>query len=125
MPGGELELSDSPLFVNIKSIDERNEDMKFIKKPSIDLYPGVRVDEHTDLEYNSDNVTQTVKDLVLHTVTIVSGDGYKSTLDTTIQLQPGDILIFEDEGRGYIKPLEGFVTVEEAIADLEVIKELR
>jgi hypothetical protein len=125
MPGGELEQSDSPLFVNIESIDERNEDMKFIKKPSIDLYPGIRVDEHTDIEYNGENVKQTIKDLVLHTVATVSGEGYKSTLDTTIQLQPGDILIFEDEGRGYIKPLEGFVTVDEAIADLEVIKEMR
>lgn len=99
--------------------------MKFIRKPSIDLYPGIRVDEHTDLEYNCDGVHQTIKDLVLHTVAHVCGEGYKSILDTTIQLQPGDILIFEDEGRGYIKPLEGFVTVDEAIADLEVIKEMR
>ena len=119
-----MEQSDSPLFVNIKSIDERNEDMKFIRKPSIDLYPGIRVDKHTDLEYNGECVRQTVKDLVLHTVATVHGEGYKSILDTTIQLQPGDILIFEDEGRGYIKPLEGFVTVDEAIKELEIIKEM-
>ena len=98
--------------------------MKFIRKPSIDLYSGIRVDEHTDIEYNGENVRQTIKDLVLHTVATVSGEGYKSILDTTIQLQSGDILIYEDEGRGYIKPLEGFVTVEEAIADLDVIKDL-
>jgi hypothetical protein len=55
----------------------------------------------------------------------VSGEGYKSILDTTVELQDGDILIFENEGRGYIKPVEPFVTVEEAIADLEVIKEMR
>ena len=97
--------------------------MKFIRKPSIDLYPGIRVDEHTDLEYNNETVKQTVKELVLHTVATVSGDGYKSTVDNTVQLQSGDILIF-DEDRGYIKTVESFVTVEDAIKDLEVIKDL-
>jgi hypothetical protein len=110
--------------VNIESIDERNEEMKFIRKPSIDLYPGIRVDENTDLEYNGENVKQTIKDLVLHTVATISGEGYKSVLDTTVELQSGDILIFEDEGRGYIKPVEAFVTVAEAIEDLEVINDM-
>jgi hypothetical protein len=96
----------------------------FIRKPSIDLYPGVRVGKDTDLEYKGENVHQTVKDLVLHTVTTVKGDGYTSVCDTTIQLQEGDVLIFEDEGRGYIKPVESFVAVEEAIADLTNIKDL-
>lgn len=97
--------------------------MKFIRKPSIDLYPGIRVEEHTDIEFNGENVKQTIKDLVLHTVTTISGDGFKSILDTTVQLQTGDILIF-DEDRGYIKPVESFTTVNEAIEDLEVIKDL-
>ena len=87
----------------------------FIKKPSIDLYPGIRVTKETELEYKNENVKQTVKDLVLHSVTKVKGDGFKSKYDTTIDLEDGDILIFEDEGRGYIKPVEGFVTIEEAI----------
>lgn len=99
--------------------------MKFIKRPSIDLYPGVRVDKHTDLEYNGEKVHQTIKDLVLHSVTTISGDGFKSVLETTVELQEGDILIFEAEGRGYIKPVEAFTTVSEAIEDLEIIKELR
>ena len=98
--------------------------MNFIRKPSIDLYPGIRVDKDTVLEYKNENVTQTVKNLVLHSVTKIKGDGFKSKYDTTIELQEGDILIFEDEGRGYIKPVEAFVAVEEAIADLENIKDL-
>ena len=96
----------------------------FIRKPSIDLYPGVRVTKDTVLKYKNENVTQTVKDLVLHSVLQVKGEGYKSVQDTTIELKEGDILIFEDEGRGYIKPVEGFVTVQEAIEDLTNIKEL-
>ena len=96
----------------------------FIRKPSIDLYPGIRVDKDTVLEYKNENVVQTVKNLVLHSVTKIKGDGFKSKHDTTIKLKEGDVLIFEDEGRGYIKPVEDFVTIEEAIEDLTNIKDL-
>lgn len=98
--------------------------MNFIRKPSIDLYPGIRVDKETVLEYKNENVVQTVKNLVFHSVTKVKGEGYKSKYDTTIYLKEGDILIFEEEGRGYIKPVEEFVTIEEAIDDLTNIKDL-
>ena len=96
----------------------------FIMRPSIDLYPGIRVDKNTYLEYKNENVKQTVKDLVFHSVTKVKGDGFRSKYDTTIQLQEGDILIFEEEGRGYIKPVERFVAIEEAIEELTNIKDL-
>ncbi len=98
--------------------------MNFIKRPSIDLYPGIRVTKETELDYKNENVKQNIKNLTLHSVTKVKGDGFKGKYETTIQLEDGDILIFEDEGRGYIKPVEGFVTIEEAIADLENIKDL-
>lgn len=96
----------------------------FIKKPSIDLYPGVRVDKDTELEYENEKVKQSLKDLELCTVTRLSGEGYVSVCKTTIQLNEGDILIFEDNGRGYIKPVEDFVSIEEAIEDLENIKDI-
>jgi hypothetical protein len=76
------------------------------------------------LEFENDNVKQTIKDLVLHSVAEVTGEGYKSKYDTTIQLEEGDVLLFEAEGRGYIKPVEGFVTIAEAIEDLTNIKDL-
>lgn len=98
--------------------------MNFIRKPSIDLYPGIRVDKDTVLEYKNENVKQTVKGLVFRSVTKVKGENYTSKYDTTIQLQEGDILIFEEAGRGYIKPVEQFVTIEEAISDFENIKDL-
>ena len=96
--------------------------MNFVMKPSIDLYPGIRVDKDTKLEYKTENVEQTVENLKFHSVTKIKGDGYESVYDTTIELQEGDILIFEDGGRGYIKPVEQLVTIEEAIEDLENIK---
>lgn len=96
----------------------------FIRKPSVDMYPGIRVDKDTVLEYKNENVVQTVKNLVFHSVTKVKGEGFRSKYDTTIKLKEGDILVFEEEGRGYIKPVEDFVTVEEAISELENIKDL-
>lgn len=98
--------------------------MNFIRKPSIDLYPGIRVTKDTEFEYNNENVNQTLKDLVFHSVTKVKGDGFESQYDTIIYLNEGDILVFEEEGRGYIKPVEDFYTIAEAIEDLENIKDL-
>jgi hypothetical protein len=94
----------------------------FIRKPSIDLYSGVRVDKDTVLEYKNENVEQTLKDLLFHSVTKVKGESFESVYDTTIQLKEGDVLVFEAEGRGYIKPVEDFVPIAEAIEDLTNIK---
>ena len=96
---------------------------KFIYKPSIDMLAGIRVTKDTTLEYKNEHVTQTLKDLVFDSTTVVKGDGYTSTYHTVINLNEGDVLIFEEEGRGYVKPVEQFVTVEEAIKELEFIKE--
>lgn len=97
---------------------------KFIYKPSIDMYVGIVVDKETTLEYKNENVEQTLKDLVFKSITIVKGDNFTSEYHTVINLNEGDILIFEEEGRGYIKPVENFVTVKEAIEELENIKDL-
>ena len=98
--------------------------MNFIRKPSLDLYPGIVVTKDTVLEYKNENVKQTVKDLVFHSVTKVKGEVYRSKYDTVIKLEEGDVLIFEEEGRGYIKPVEPFVTIEEAVSDLTNIMSL-
>lgn len=97
---------------------------KFIRKPDIDMLAGITVDKDTVLEYKNDNVEQTLKDLVFHSITTVKGDNFTSTYDTTINLKDGDVLIFEEEGRGYVKPVEEFMTVKQAIEELENIKDL-
>ena len=94
----------------------------FIRKPSIDLYPGIRVTKDTVLEYVNENVQQKVEDMTLSSVTWVRGEGYDSMYKTTIKLKEGDILIFEETGRGYIKPVEEFVTIAEAVDDLKNIE---
>ena len=96
----------------------------FIQKPDISLHPGIVVDKGTVFEYKNDHVEQTLKELVLHSITKVRGENFESVYDTTIQLQEGDVLIYEEEGRGYIKPVEAFVTISEAIEELTNIKDL-
>lgn len=96
----------------------------FIRKPIIDLLAGVRVDKDTKLEYSNENVQQSLENLVFHSITKVKGDCFESVYDTTIQLKEGDILVFEEEGRGYIKPVEEVVTIAEAIEELTNIKDL-
>ena len=96
----------------------------FIRKPMIDLLAGIRVDKDTKLEYSNENVQQSLENLVFHSITKVKGDCFESVYDTTIQLKEGDILAFEAEGRGYIKPVEEVVTIAEAIEELTNIKDL-
>ena len=96
----------------------------FIRKPSIDLFPGIRVEKDTVFEYKNENVEQKLENLVFHSVTKVKGEDFESVYDTTIHLKEGDVLVFEEEGRGYIKPVEAFVTVSEAIEDLTNIKDM-
>ena len=96
---------------------------KFIEQPSLDMYTGIVVHKDTKLNYKNDNVEQTLENLVLHSITKVNGDNYKSTYDTTIILNDGDVLIFEEEKRGYIVPVNKFVKVEDAIKELKCIKE--
>ena len=96
----------------------------FIRKPSMDLYPGVRVDKDTVLEYKNENVEQRLENLVFCSKTKVTGEGFESTYDTTIWLKEGDVLVFEEEGRGYIKPVDSFVTIQEAIEDYENIRDV-
>lgn len=97
---------------------------KFLHSPNLDMYVGVKVTKETELEFENENVKQSLKDLILHSVTTIEKDNYKSTYDTTIKLEEGDVLIFEEDGRGYIKPVERFVTIEEAIEDYTNIKDL-
>lgn len=94
----------------------------FIRKPSIDLFSGIRVDKDTVFTYENENVKQKLEGLVFRSVTKIKGEGFKSKYDTTIYLNEGDVLVFEEEGRGYIKPVEEFVTIAEAVEDLNNIK---
>ena len=95
---------------------------EFIQNPDIQKYLGIIVDKDTKIDYKNDNVEQTIENLVMKSKTKVSSEEVESIYDTTIKLHEGDVLIFENEGRGYIKPVENFVTIDEAIETLNNIK---
>ena len=95
----------------------------YIQCPDIQKYPGIKVDKDTKLDYKNDFVEQTVEDLKLKSKTTIITDDFESICDTTIKLQEGDVLILEDEKRGYIKPVEKMVSIEEAIETLNNIKD--
>ena len=100
------------------------EHIRFIKKPSLAMYPGIVVDKDTVLEFSTDRVTQKLENLTFHSVTKVQGEGYEGTYDTTIVLQEGDILIYNGEEHGYVKPVETFVRIGEAIQEMSYIQDL-
>jgi len=95
---------------------------KYICKPDITLYPGLKVEKNTEIEFKNDNVVQSIKDLVLKSKTTIKGDNFKSVYNTEIKLNEGDVLIFEEEGRGYVKPVEEFMTVDDVINELNCLK---
>lgn len=100
------------------------EKIKVIRKPDITLYPAIVVNKDTVFEFENDNVKQTLKNLKFHSVTNVEGECFKSKYITDINLQEGDILVYEAKDRGYIKPVEEMLEVKEAIEELECIREV-
>jgi hypothetical protein len=116
----------SPLFVNVGELTlTKGKEVKpmklFMLRPDISLYPGIRVDKDTKLEHHTENVDQSLENLVFHSVQRVKGDTYESTWETTVQLKEGDILIFDD-GK-YVKPVESFVSIQEALEDIHSMED--
>ena len=97
---------------------------RVILKPDVSMFPAIKVTKDTVLDFCNKNVEQTLKNLVLRTVATKKGDNFESTNYTTVTLNEGDYLVFEEEGRGYIKPVQDVMTVREAIEELTNIKDL-
>lgn len=101
---------------------------RFIVKPNIEVLPGIRVTKDTVLDYENEYVEQHLKDLTFRSVVKQNGEirgtAYNSTYETTIHLKEGDVLVWEEEGRGYIMPVQEVVSIAEAIEELECIKNL-
>ena len=95
---------------------------KFIMKPDITFYEGIKIDKETKLEFENEYVKQSINNLVLKTNKKEKTDKYESVFDLTINLDEGEILLFEEE-RGYFLPSLPMSTVKDAIEDLEAIKE--
>ena len=108
--------------MKIKGSSIRN----FIKSVDTTLYKGTRVTKETTLEYEREDgkLKQYLKNLEFISEETREGKKYTSQTKTTIHLEEGDVVIFENEIRGFVVPVEKFVTIGEALEDLECIKDL-
>lgn len=95
---------------------------KFIFKPDITLYSGVLVTPETKLEYKNENVDQKLENLKLEMTTYTKENNYEVRSNLTFHLSDGDILLFDEEV-GYQVPRVPMSTIEDAIVDIEALKD--
>lgn len=99
----------------------------FVEQPVLDLKEGIKVSAETELSYTNDKVHQVLRDLVLETnLEDEGGNGlntYKSKTQVTINLNPGDILLF-DENRGYYMPPYPVTSIDDAISDINSLSDI-
>lgn len=99
----------------------------FVEQPVLDLKEGVKVTPETEIHYKNEKVEQVLKDLVLETIMDESGsngfNSYKSKSYLSINLNEGDILLF-DEQRGYYMPPYPVETIDDAISDISSLSDI-
>lgn len=99
----------------------------FVEQPVLDLKEGIKVTAETELSYKNEKVSQVLKDLVLETNLEDAGSNgvntYKSKSCVTINLNPGDILLF-DEQRGYYMPPYPVTSIDDAISDITSLSDV-
>lgn len=99
----------------------------FVEQPVLDLKEGIRVTAETELSYKNEKVEQVLKDLVLETILDDAGTNgintYKSKSYLSINLNPGDILLFNEQ-RGYYMPPYPVASIDDAISDISSLGDI-
>ena len=99
----------------------------FAEQPVLDLKEGIKVTDKTELLYKNDKVEQVIKNLVFETILDDTGSNgintYKSKSYISINLNEGDILLF-DEQRGYYMPTYPVVSIDDAISDINSLADM-
>lgn len=99
----------------------------FVEQPVLDLKEGIRVSAETELLYKNEKVEQVLKNLVLETILDDEGTNgintYKSKSYLSINLNPGDILLFNEQ-RGYYMPPYPVTSIEDAISDISSLSDI-
>lgn len=100
----------------------------FVEQPNIGLKEGIIVTKDTELTYKHGKVEQALKDLKLETMLEEEGTNgvntYKSKSYLCINLNEGDILLF-DESRGYYMSPYPMSTIEDAISDITSLEDFK
>lgn len=99
----------------------------FVEQPVLDIKEGIKVSENTELSYKNEKVEQVLHNLVLETILDDTGsngvNSYKSKTYLSITLNPGDILLF-DEQRGYYMPPYPVTSIDDAISDITSLSDI-
>lgn len=95
--------------------------LKLIRQPNINMVAGIKVTKDTDISFENETVKQSIKNLVYHGTNKIKGDNFEGKNEITVTLNEGDIVIYDGEERGYIVPAQRFMTVDEAIKELECV----
>ena len=97
----------------------------FVEQPSLDLRVGLKVTKETEVSYESKKAKQELKDLKLETILEEEGNNgvntYKSKTYLCINLNEGDVLLFDEE-RGYYMSPYPMSSIDDAISDIESLK---
>lgn len=100
----------------------------FVDQPNLELKKGIQVRKDTEVSFKNERVEQLLKDLKLDTILDEEGtngiNSYKSKSHISINLNEGDILLF-DPSRGYYLPPYPKTTIEQAIEDISSLKGVR
>lgn len=98
----------------------------FIKMPDVTVYKGMIVNKNTTLKYKREDgkLKQELKNLDFVQWEKRETDDFESETKTTIHMKEGMCILFEDEKRGYVVPVDKYVTIGEARQELEYIKDL-
>ena len=98
----------------------------FVLIPNCEIYKGYVVDKNTTLNYENKDKTikQELKNLEFIQYEKKDTSEFSTETKTTIHLKKGMVVLFENETRGYVVPVDKYVTIKEAIQELEYIKDL-
>lgn len=101
----------------------------YVVAPSVKLFGGLKVEKDTEFDSSNDSgeVHQVLKDLILTTEIKRESEykGIKMTEESkmTTEIPEGTVLVWS-ESEGYIVPNYTMLTVDEAIASLEKVKDI-
>lgn len=95
----------------------------YVPIPKPDVFYGIKVLKDTKLEFKNKFVNQRIENLVLYTDYTIENEKFKSEIKNELKLEEGDLLLLEEDSRGYFKPQDiKFGSIDEAIEEMNFIK---
>lgn len=93
----------------------------YVLRPDLTPYKGIKVNKDTKLEFKNEKVTQKIENLELITESKIEDKRFISETKMKVFLKEDDVLLLEEENRGYFLPLDSVGTIETAIKDYKAL----